>query len=205
MHGQVSIPRGYFSFPFSSSKNSPLPSASARRRKRRAATIFLILAFLFVAGIVARVYLFFIGMRAGGRLAGGGAMSTKSNETHYLWGWRNRAKAEKKFDQAQSDSCGFFNAIPNDEWTQMKHETMVAVDLQYGVIHRTSDLLKESGANIYSNLWWNDNWKVSNDLHRCCTMHIHSYSCAQYFQCIRRSTSFVMIKFGLADIGSVTQ
>ena len=130
----------------------------------------LILAFLFVAGIVARVYLFFTGMRVGGRLAGGGAMSKRTNETHSLWGWSNRAKPEKKFDLAQSDSFGFFNAIPNDEWTQMKHETMMAVDLQHGVMHRTSDLISESGANINSNLWWKDNWEVSNDLHRCCTI-----------------------------------
>ena len=115
-------------------------------------------------------------MRIGGRLAEGGAMSTKTNETHSLWGWRNGAKPEKKFDLAQSDSDGFFNAIPNDEWKRMKHETMIAIDLQYGVIHRTSDLLSESGANTDSKLWWTDNWKVSNDLHRCYTFY--SYYCA---------------------------
>jgi hypothetical protein len=103
-------------------------------------------------------------------------MSTKTNETHSLWGWRNGAKPEKKFDLAQSDSSGFFNAIPNDEWKRMKHETMMAIDLQYGVIHRTSDLLSESGANTDSKLWWTDNWKVSNDLHRCYTFY--SYYCA---------------------------
>jgi hypothetical protein len=115
-------------------------------------------------------------MKVGGRLAGGGMMSKKTNETHSLWGWRNRAKPEKKFDLAQSDSYGFFNVIPNDDWKQMKHETMMAVDLQYGVIHRTADLLSESGANINSNLWWNDNWNVSNDLHLCSSLYF--YYCA---------------------------
>ncbi len=117
-----------------------------------------------MAGIIVRAYLFFINMKGDGKLAGRVAMSTKTNETHSLWGWINRVKPQKKFDLAQSDSYGFFNEIANEDWEKMKRGTMMTIDLQYGIIHRTSDLLSESGANIYSNLWWNDNWKVSTDL-----------------------------------------
>ncbi|KAL3822309.1 hypothetical protein ACHAXA_002624 [Cyclostephanos tholiformis] len=130
-------------------------------RKRRAGTILFVFTFAFVAGIIVRAYLFFINMKGDGKLAGRVAMSTKTNETHSLWGWINRVKPQKKFDLAQSDSYGFFNEIANEDWEKMKRGTMMTIDLQYGIIHRTSDLLSESGANIYSNLWWNDNWKVN--------------------------------------------
>lgn len=132
--------------------------------------ILLLFAFTFVVGVIVRLYLFFIEVKDDIRLTGRVVMSTKTNETHSLWGWRNRAKPEKKFDLALSDSNGFFNEIANDDWEKMKHDTMMAIDLQFGVIHRTSDLLSESGANINTNVWWTDNWKVS-----ICTDHIHSY------------------------------
>ncbi len=127
--------------------------------------ILLVFALSFVAGIIVRVYLFFTNMNDDGRLNGVSMFTKTNNETHSLWGWRSRVKPEKKFDLAQSDSNGFFNQITNEDWEMMKHDTMMAIDLQYGVIHRTSDLLSESGANINSNVWWNDNWKVSHTIY----------------------------------------
>lgn len=43
----------------------------------------------------------------------------------------------------------------------MKQETKTLIDLQDGVGARTAYLLSESGANINSNIWWVDNWKIN--------------------------------------------
>ena len=61
------------------------------------------------------------------------------------------------------DSYGFFNEIPDDEWKQIKLQTMDIINVQDGVMGRTSYLLSESGANIDSGNWWKDNWKVSSN------------------------------------------
>jgi len=129
-------------------------------RKTRAVRIFLLLAFLIVVGMFTRVYLFFAGIR-GGRPHGDGRTSLKRNETNTVWNsWRNRL-SDRTFGKAESDSHGFFNDISDEEWKKMKHETMLLIDVQDGITDRTSYLLSESGANINSNLWWADNWKVN--------------------------------------------
>ena len=51
--------------------------------------------------------------------------------------------------------------MDDDTWVEMKQETRTMIDLQGGVMLRTSYLLSEGGANIDSSVWWNDNWKIN--------------------------------------------
>eukprot|EP00571_Detonula_confervacea_P003830 CAMPEP_0172322592 /NCGR_PEP_ID=MMETSP1058-20130122/46326_1 /TAXON_ID=83371 /ORGANISM="Detonula confervacea, Strain CCMP 353" /LENGTH=382 /DNA_ID=CAMNT_0013038371 /DNA_START=159 /DNA_END=1304 /DNA_ORIENTATION=- len=125
-------------------------------RKRRVVTIMLLVAFICVAGMVTRGYLLFAGIK------GDGQTTIKANREMSLWGYKKKiSKSDQAFGRAQSDSYDFFNAIPDEEWKEMKHKTMTMIDLQDGIIGRTSYLLSESGANVNSNSWWIDNWKIN--------------------------------------------
>mmetsp|Transcript_11889 Transcript_11889/g.21978 ORF Transcript_11889/g.21978 Transcript_11889/m.21978 type:complete len:397 (-) Transcript_11889:471-1661(-) len=129
-------------------------------RKRRAAIIILLVAFIIVVGGFTRVYLFFVGVRGGDRLTYDRQTSFKRIETSSLLGrWKNKI-LDKAINGAKADSNGFFE-ISDDEWLEMKHETKTMIDLQDGIGGRTSYLLSESGANINSNVWWIDNWKIN--------------------------------------------
>eukprot|EP00584_Thalassiosira_punctigera_P024723 CAMPEP_0172553552 /NCGR_PEP_ID=MMETSP1067-20121228/51268_1 /TAXON_ID=265564 ORGANISM="Thalassiosira punctigera, Strain Tpunct2005C2" /NCGR_SAMPLE_ID=MMETSP1067 /ASSEMBLY_ACC=CAM_ASM_000444 /LENGTH=306 /DNA_ID=CAMNT_0013341761 /DNA_START=368 /DNA_END=1288 /DNA_ORIENTATION=- len=61
---------------------------------------------------------------------------------------------------AKTDSYGFFD-IPDDKWKQIKRESRAIIDLQDDIGAETAYLLSQSGANIHSNLWWSENWKVN--------------------------------------------
>ena len=120
-----------------------------------------------VVGIVTRVYLFFTGnMRNNDHITGSDKMisfNSNNNETQSTtkWGpWKKKSKAGKR---SIVDSYGFFNEIPDYEWKQIKLQTMDIINVQDGVMGRTSYLLSESGANIDSGNWWRDNWKVSSN------------------------------------------
>ncbi|KAL9191266.1 hypothetical protein ACHAXT_000972 [Thalassiosira profunda] len=133
-------------------------------RKRRAKLIMLSFLLLGVAGFVARIYLFFAGIR--GRLRGDITMlhshDLGGNQTSSFWNaWRGKAKPAPGFGRAGAESNGFFDAISDEEWMRMKSETKSVIDLQDGVTMRTSFLLSEGGANINSLDWWTDNWKVN--------------------------------------------
>ena len=138
-----------------------------RHRKRKIFTVLLMIAFMCVVGIVTRVYLFFTGnMRNNDHITGSDKMisfNSNNNETQSTtkWGpWKKKSKAGKR---SIVDSYGFFNEIPDHEWKQIKLQTMDIINVQDGVMGRTSYLLSESGANIDSGNWWRDNWKVSSN------------------------------------------
>lgn len=103
-------------------------------------------AFTIIVGIFSRVYIFFSGVRG---------------EIRSLIGRKDiKAKPKKGYDSAISDSFGFFNHINDDEWNKMRKESMTWIDLQDSTSGKTSHMLSESGADINSNMWWKDNWKV---------------------------------------------
>ena len=139
-----------------------------RHRKRKTFTVLLMIAFMCAVGIVRPVYLFFTGnMRNNDHITGSDKMISfnfnNNNETQSTtkWGpWKKKSKAGKR---SIVDSYGFFE-IPDDEWRQIKLQTMDIINVQDGVMGRTSYLLSESGANIDSGNWWRDNWKVSSNL-----------------------------------------
>jgi len=76
--------------------------------------------------------------------------------------WEIKTKPAQGYDNAITDSYGFFNMIADDDWDKMKQETMTLNGMQDATSRTTSDLLSEGGANINSKLWWDDNWKVSS-------------------------------------------
>lgn len=126
------------------------------------------MTFIVAIGVVTRVYLFFVGMRGGGLVNGDIQMlnhdDLQKNETSSsFWGaWRKKKDSTlPEYVLAKADSYGFFNAIDDDTWIDMKQETRTIIDLQGGVMLRTSYLLSEGGANIDSSVWWNDNWKIN--------------------------------------------
>ncbi len=108
----------------------------------------LSVACIVVVGVVTRVYEFVRGIRVG---------------SHSLIGhWEIKTKPAQGYDNAITDSYGFFNMIADDDWDKMKQETMTLNGMQDATSRTTSDLLSEGGANINSKLWWDDNWKVSS-------------------------------------------
>jgi hypothetical protein len=75
--------------------------------------------------------------------------------------WEIKTKPGRGYNKAMHDSYGFFNRIAGDDWDKMKQESMKIIGMQVAITEKSSQVLSESGANIDSNLWWNDNWKAS--------------------------------------------
>jgi len=125
-------------------------------RKRRAASILIFFAFTFSVGVVTRVYLFFFGIK-GSKLP-----SSYGQRQTSLWSsyWKSKAASSMNRNMAQIDSNGFFD-IPDYQWHEIKQETKTIIDVQDRAGHRTAHLLSESGADVDSNLWWMDNWKIN--------------------------------------------
>lgn len=164
----------------------------------------LFVTFVFVAGVFTRIYLFFSGIRGGRPTVGESIVSVTRNET-LLWGlWKKMSSlGTDGGPRAELDSYGFFADIPDEQWQEMKKETKTMIDLQDGIGSRTSYLLSESGANINSNVWWSDNWKVS-----AVGCYVAFTFRAAFFSdgtSICRPTSIAKIKLKLVGIGYVIQ
>ncbi|KAL7549020.1 hypothetical protein ACHAWF_012287, partial [Thalassiosira exigua] len=136
-------------------------------RKRSAVAVLLSSAFVVVVWVVTRAYLFFVGMREA-RLDGDIQMISPDGSMRHdsgplsTWGsFLRRDRPDKVFGRAKSESGGFFDAISNNQWEEMKREAKSIIDAQDSTIMTTSHLLSESGANIHSNTWWVDNWKIN--------------------------------------------
>ena len=119
--------------------------------------------------MITRVYLFFSDMgrsssSGSGQYAKSGHISTNSTQSTLSsgWGLLGKKKVNKPGKKAPQDSYGFFNAISDVDWKQIKQDTMEDINLQDEIMGRTSYLLTESGANINSDNWWSENWKVCN-------------------------------------------
>lgn len=138
-------------------------------RKRRVMIVILVIVLTTLVGMITRVYLFFSDMgrsssSGSGQYAKSGHISTNSTQSTLSsgWGLLGKKKVNKPGKKAPQDSYGFFNAISDVHWKKIKQDTMEDINLQDEIMGRTSYLLTESGANINSDNWWSENWKVCN-------------------------------------------
>ena len=125
-------------------------------------TILLSISFISIAVVFTRVYLFFANKtKPTGLSTNKISFNSINNETQSSSAWSWKKKAKKPGKKSIKDSDGFFNSIPDDTWKQIKEETKNIINIQDGITQRTSYLLSESGANIDSDSWWIDNWKIN--------------------------------------------
>lgn len=125
-------------------------------------TILLSISFISVAVVFTRVYLFFANKsKPTGSNTDKISFNSINNETQTSTTWSWKKKSKKPGKKSIKDSDGFFNSIPDADWKQIKEETKNIINIQDGITQRTSYLLSESGANIDSDSWWIDNWKIN--------------------------------------------
>jgi hypothetical protein len=143
--------------------------------------IVLLFAFVFVTGIVSRIHQLVYSTSSS---SNGGTIynnyhyhtkssTTSSNETaqaYSLWGklMSGSNNEELQLDLASTDSFGFFSTITNTEWKQIQQNTKTSIELQFGVMHQTTELLLNNGGDNSVNnsnnstiMWWKENWNVN--------------------------------------------
>jgi hypothetical protein len=108
--------------------------------KKRALLVLIFVICTLVAGMVLRVYSFF----------------------NVTFGFKSKfiASSKQSVDLARKESFGFFTDLSVDEWMAMKDETKSVRDAQDALTAETSQILSQSGANIDSNAFWMNYWKV---------------------------------------------
>ena len=108
--------------------------------KKRALLVLIFVICTLVAGMVLRVYSFF----------------------NVTFGFKSKfiTSSKQSVDLARKESFGFFTDLSVDEWMAMKDETKSVRDAQDALTAETSQILSQSGANIDSNAFWMNYWKV---------------------------------------------
>jgi hypothetical protein len=143
--------------------------------------IVLLFAFILVTGIGSRIHQLVYTTSSsnnGGTIYNNYHYYANNNETaqtYSLWGKliskSSGSREELQFDLASTDSFGFFHTISNTDWKQIQQQTKTSIELQFGVIQRTTELLlMNNGDNTSVNnvnnstmMWWQENWNVNFD------------------------------------------